>query len=71
MTCLPEPTKSAGIQLPELSRAALHALYAEQEAAKQRYSLALNATLAALGLDPRSPNHIDLDSGVITPAAQE
>jgi hypothetical protein len=59
------------IQLPEISRLALAQLYQQQKSAEQQYALALNATLAAVGLDPRLAHSFDLDTGIIQPAAQE
>lgn len=59
------------IQLPELSRQGLQALYQQKQQADLLYSTALNSTLAAHGLDPRLQHSFDLDTGIITPAAQE
>lgn len=60
---MPEP-----ITLPELSRASLATLYQQAKAAEAKYALALNSTVAALGLDPREKHQLDLDTGIITPA---
>lgn len=64
-------TKASDIKVPDLSLSSLRALYQQAQQAAATYNLALNATVAALGLDPRQPNKFDLDTGIITPAAPE
>lgn len=59
------------IQLPETSLAGLRTLYQQAAQAKQLYDIALNATVAAVGLDPKGNHQVNLDTGIITPAAQE
>ena len=59
------------IQLPEMSRAGLVDLYRAMQQAKREYDIALNATVAAHGLDPRMNHAFNLDTGEITPAVQE
>lgn len=54
--------------LPELSRAALLALYRDAKQAELLYTTALNASVAALGLDPREQINVNLDTGEVSPA---
>lgn len=68
----------ATVQLPELCRAELLKLFmaskrAELEALrlKQLYESSANAVIAALGLDPRDDNMLDLDLGVIALATKK
>ena len=57
------------IQLPEPSRRALLDLYQKQEAAKLLYTVALNSTVIALGVDPAGNHTVNLDNGKITSPA--
>ena len=59
------------ITLPEPARAGLAALYQQMKQAELLYRTAANAALAALGLDPQANNTLDLDTGIITPAAPQ
>jgi hypothetical protein len=59
------------IQLSELSLAGLRDLDVKLGQAQRDWDTAANATLAALGLDPTLNHHLNLTTGVITPAAQE
>ncbi len=58
---------SEPVKLPEPARLGLLDLYAKAQQAQQLYTVASNAALAALGFDPQAKNHLDLDTGTITP----
>jgi hypothetical protein len=59
------------IKLPELCRASLFTLYQRAQVAQAEYTNAASHALAALGLDPREDNGLNLDTGVVTPAKKE
>lgn len=59
------------IQLPEISRSGLMDLFQKTQQAQRDYSTAVNATVAAHGLDPKLDHQLNLDTGILTPAAQE
>lgn len=50
--------------------AELRTLNAQRKMAEERFMLAANGALLALGLDPQANNHMDLDTGVVTPAGK-
>lgn len=52
--------------LPELSRAGLLDLKRKADIATLAYETALNATVAAIGLDPRDKINVNLDTGEVT-----
>jgi hypothetical protein len=56
------------VKLPEISRAGLADLLQKKVQAERDYATALNSTVAALGLDPRLPHSVNLDTGELTPA---
>lgn len=56
-------------QLPELLLKDLRALYATKQAADRDYRMVLNAGLMGLGMDPREPVDVNLDTGAVTPTA--
>lgn len=62
---------SESLKLPEPCRAGLMELLAAARQAEREYTLALNSAVSALGLDPRQPNKVNLDTGEIIPAPQE
>ena len=55
--------------LPAHSLAGLRELAAKAQHAQMVYTVAVNATIAALGLDPAAKNTLDLDEGVVRPPA--
>lgn len=55
------------ITIPDLSRVSLQQLYQRATEAQRLYETALNATVTALGLDPRGAHTLDLATGVLTP----
>lgn len=57
------------LTLPELCRASLAKLHADFKAAERLYLTAAGSAVAALGLDPKDDIKLDLDTGIITPAA--
>lgn len=59
------------IKLSALSNASLSQLHAKKVQAEREYNIALNSTLAAMGLDPREQNTVNLDTGVVTPATKD
>ena len=62
---------SAPVQLPELLRKDLVQLYAAKQQADRDYRMVLNAGLMGLGVDPREPVDVNLDTGAITPAEKK
>ena len=58
------------VKLPEHSLAGLRDLAAKAQHAQMVYTVAVNATVAALGLDPTQANTLDLDAGTVTPPEQ-
>ncbi len=62
-------------RLPEKLRLRLLSFYQEQQAAIARlpesaaYVGALAIAMDVIGLDPAQRNHVNLDTGVVTPAA--
>ena len=63
---MPEPEARA-VKIPELCRVSLFNLFVKAKDAQAAYDLAASHALAALGFDPRVENHIDLDTGEVTP----
>lgn len=58
--------KAETVQLPEPCRLGLLDLYGKAMQAKREYELSHHAALSALGIDNTKPNHVDLDTGVVT-----
>lgn len=56
------------IQLPERCRVSLLELFQKAKIAQREYDIAAGHVLAAFGLNPADANHVNLDTGVITPA---
>lgn len=54
------------IALQREAHKGLQDLYGQALAASNRYQLVLNATVAALGLDPTAGHSFDIEAGVIT-----
>lgn len=54
------------IQIPKGAHAGLRNLFNEAAMATNLYQTALNATVAAMGLDPELGHSFDVASGVIT-----
>lgn len=59
---------TAPAQLPELLLKDLRSLYAVKQQADRDYRMVLNAGLMGLGVDPREPVDVNLDTGIISPA---
>ena len=60
---------SEPITFEEPVRVGLCELYAKLKGAEREYLLARSFALCSLRLNPQDPHEINLDTGVITPAA--
>lgn len=59
------------ITIPEAARLHLLGFHQRVELAKRELQITTDTTLAMLGLDPSLHHHLDLDTGVVTPAADK
>lgn len=58
------------MKVSEYALSVLRGLHTEKQKAEERYNIALNSTIAALGLDPRLSHQFDIDKGELTPASE-
>lgn len=59
---------SETLKLPEKTRIAMGELYKQQQAAVEKFQLAMGVALDFLELDPNLNHQINFDSGIVTPA---
>lgn len=59
------------MKIPEACRVSLLALFHAAKQAEREYNIALNHTVAAIGLNPNDNHQVNLDTGEIVLAVKE